>query len=679
MRRYGFTSLLALLFASSPALAQNGSITGTVTSADGAQPVAGVQVTVAGTQLGALTNENGRYTISVQPGTYTVRATRIGFAPDSLAGIAVTAGTATTANFQLKPLAVMLTGTVVIGYGTREARDVTGSVAKVTSADFNTGRVVSPEQLIQAKVPGVQVISNNQPGGGIAVRIRGGTSVKSSNDPLFVVDGVPLAVGGGVSDGANALSFLNPDDIESITVLKDASATAIYGSRGANGVVLITTKSGGQGSQVTYDVSASQSTVARDPNLLNAEQLRAAVQAQEPSRMGIIGDASTDWMNAIERTATGQQHNLAFSGGRDEMRYRLSLGYLDQGGVVKGSNAERVSAALNYSDIMFDHKLEVRANLKGSRSHDTFTPDGVVGAALAMLPTQPIRTSSGSFFEWSNPLGPNNPVSDLTLLTDRGTEYRSVGNIEAKYHAPFLDGLSATVRGGYDVARAERTSFSPSTAQGQLEASLGGTFARNNPSQLNTVLEVFGDYSKDLDRLQSNVDVTAGYTYEDFHYDSTRVFAQGLSTDLLGSNGIPGATTEQNFLDVQDNLLISFFGRVNYTLRDKYLLTASLRRDGSSKFGPSHQWGVFPSAAVAWRIGNEPFMQNVGWLSDLKLRLSWGRNGNQAFPNYLAYSSYAFGSSLAMAQFGNQFVTTIRPSAVDPNIKWEQTTSTDAG
>lgn len=680
MQRPGITSVLALLLASSPALAQTGSITGTITSADGAQPIAGVHVTIVGAQASALTRDDGRYTIAVQPGTYTVRAARLGFEPDSLAGIVVAAGATATANFQLRPTAAALTEVVVIGYGTREARDVTGAVAKVTAADFNTGRIVTPEQLIQAKVPGVQVISNNDPAGGVTLRLRGGTSVNASNDPLFVVDGVPLSVGGGVSAGQNPLSFLNPNDIESIAVLKDASATAIYGSRGANGVVVITTRTGAPGTQVTYDVSASASSVVRAPNMLDAAQYRAAVQQYQPTNLAIIGDASTDWMKAVQRTAAGQEHNLAFSGGREDMRYRLSLGYLDQGGVVRGTNAERVSAALNYSDRMFGDQLEVRANLRGSRSHNSFTPGGVVGAATAFAPTQPIRTSTGSYFQWDNLiLGANNPMSDLELLTDRGVQYRSVGDLETRYNARFLEGLSATVRAGYDVARAERTSFTPSIARGQAPPPMGGNFTRNSPSQLNLLLETFGTYTKQLDRLESTIDLTAGYTYEDYQTETTRAVAQGLSTDLLGPNGIPGATVQQNSVDVQENLLVSFFGRVNYTLRDKYLLTASVRRDGSSRFGPANQWGVFPSAAVAWRLGNEPFMREVGWLSDLKLRLSWGINGNQAFSNYMAYSSYTVGGTLAQVQFGNEFVTTIRPSAVDPNIKWEQTASTDVG
>src|SRR5690349_12693173 len=419
-----------------------------------------------------------------------------------------------------------------------------GVVATVDSTQFNTGRVVSPEQLITAKVPGVQIVDNNEPGGEINIRIRGGTSVTSSNEPLFVLDGVPLPVGGGVKDGRNALNFLNPQDIESVTVLKDASATAIYGSRGANGVVLITTKSGGQGgTQVTYSASVSSSTVAREADLLDAAQFRSAVTTFAPENVSKLGTANTDWRGQIQRSAIGQDHLLALAGGRDDLRYRLSLGYLDQNGILEGTTSKRTSAALTYSDNVLNKKLEVHANIKASRTNDDFTPNGVLGAATAFAPTQPIRTSSGTFFQWQDPLGTNNPISDLRLVSDEGTTDRSVGSIESKYTIPFVTGLSATVRGGYDYARAQRTNFSPSTSQGQIETSGGGSFSKNNPSQLNTLLELFGNYNRRFDSFRSTVDVTGGYTYEDFSYDSTRALATGLSTNLLGPNGIPGAKT----------------------------------------------------------------------------------------------------------------------------------------
>ena len=679
MWRTAFVVLTATVVVGAPVLAQTGRITGKVTSAEGARPIPGAQVVVAGTTTGAVTRDDGRYTITVQPGRYTVRALRLGFAPDSVTGLTVTANGETTADFSLATSAATLSNIVVVGYGTQEARNSTGAVASVDSTQFNTGRVVSPEQLIQAKVPGVQVIGSNEPGGTVNIRIRGGTSVTSSNEPLFVLDGVPLPVGGGVNAGRNPLNFLNPSDIENMTVLKDASATAIYGSRGANGVVLITTKSGAQGMQLSYSGSVSTSTVAREADLLDATQFRSAVTQYAPENTSKLGTASTDWRGAIQRSGFGQDHLVALAGGRDDLHYRASLGYLNQDGVLEGSTAQRTSLALSYGDLVLNHSLDVRANIKGSRTDDRFTPNGVLGAATSFAPTQPIRNASGSYFQWADPLGANNPLSDLELLTDEGTEYRSVGNLETKYQLPWVTGLSATARGGYDYATAQRTSFSPSTAQGQLENSTGGTFSENTPGQLNTLLELFGNYNHQFTKYSSNLDVTGGYTYENFQYDSTRALAVGLSTDLLGPNGIPGSKTQQTFLDTQESRLVSFFGRANLSLKDKYLLTGSVRRDGSSKFGPDNQWGIFPSAAFAWRVIDEPFMKNVGWLSDLKLRLSWGVNGNQAFNNYLAYSTYTVGTNLAQVQFGDEFVTTIRPSAVDPDIKWEETTSTNVG
>ena len=679
MRRSYVVGVMALLFTSGRLLAQGGTISGKVTSAGDGQPIPGVTILVAGTNAGALTKDDGRYTITLQPGTYTVQARRIGFAPDSVTGVTVTAEASGTANFALQARAAQLAQMVIIGYGTVSAKDVTGSIATVGTEEFNKGRIVSAEELIQAKIPGVQVINNNEPGGGIAIRVRGGTSVNASNDPLFVIDGVPLAVGGGVNDGRNPLSFLNPDDIASITVLKDASATAIYGSRGANGVVIVTTKTGSPGSQVSYSVTASGSNVVRETSLMNASQFHDAVAQFAPTNLPVIGDANTNWQNAIQRDAFGQQHDLAFAGGRDMMSYRVSLGYLNQQGVIKGTDAKRASLSFNYNDHFLSDQLEVHTNLKGSRGRDDFTPTGVIGSAIAFAPTQPIFLPSGAFMQYSNTLGTNNPVADLSQLYDQGTSYRSVGDVEVNYHVPFISGLTATVRGGYDYGRAERTTFAPSFSQAQFEQHLGGTFTRNNPSQINTLLETFGDYKHRFENIKSDLDFTGGYTYEKFSYDSTRAFAQGLTTDLLGSGGIPGATTQINSLDEQEARLISFFGRGTFTYMDRYTIIGSVRRDGSSKFGPAHQWGVFPAVAASWRIIDEPFMQNQTKLSDLKLRASWGVNGNQSFPNYLFYSSYQIGDQLAQALFGNELVTTIRPSGVDTTIRWEETRSTDIG
>lgn len=686
MWRIGFVCLVATIFVTDPALAQAGRISGTVTSTDGARPIAGAQVRVVGTRFGALTRDDGRYTITVQPGTYTLRVTRIGFTPDSMTGVVVTVDAPATADFRLQPAAVRLAGVVSIGYGTQEVRDKTGAVDVVSSDEFNTGRVVSPEQLIQSKVAGVQVVDNNEPGGGMSVRIRGASSINASSEPLYVVDGVPLQVGGGISDGdlarpgRNPLNFLNPSDIESISVLKDASAAAIYGSRGTNGVIIIKTKRGNAGSkQVTFGSTVSQSVVTGGPDLLNASQFRAAVQQFAPTNVTKLGTANTNWRDAVQHNAIGKEQQLAVSGGRDDMNYRLALGYLDQSGVLLSTGLRRLSTSFNYADKLFD-KIDLTANLKGSRTDDHFTPGAVLGNATAFDPTQPIRTSTGSYFEWADNLAPGNPLAELALISDRGTTYRSVGNLESKYHLPFIEGLSTTLNLGYDLASAKRTTFTPSVERSQIVSGNGGNFYRTTPSQVNTVLDLYGNYVRKFDEYRSDVDLTAGYSYERSRGDYPAITVNGLTSDLLGPNGIPASTKAPlPTLFVDESRLASFFGRVNYTLADKYLTTLSVRRDGSSKFGPSNQWGVFPAAAFAWRLSEEPFMKRFSQVSDLKLRLSWGVNGNQSFSNYLYTSSYTLGNGLAQAQFGDQWVTTIRPSAVDPNIKWEQTTSTNVG
>ena len=684
MSRTGFVGLVAALVAvGSPALAQTGRIDGTVTAAEGARPLPGVQVRVVGTTAGAVTREDGAYTITVQPGTYTLRATRIGFAPDSVTGVVVTAGGSATADFRLQVSATQLQAVVSVGYGTQEARDRTGAVQAVTAEEFNPGRVVSPQELIRAKVPGVQVVDNNEPGGGIQLRIRGGTSDNASNEPLYVVDGVPLQVGGGTSAGRNPLNFINPNDIENVSVLKDASATAIYGSRGANGVVIITTKTGGADvPQFTYSTTVSSSRPEGGPSLVTAAQYRAAVAEYAPANDTVLGGANTNWLDLVQRNATGMEHNLGFSGQREDMNYRLSLGYLDQDGVLQGTRVQRLSASINSDDHFFGDRLTLRTHLKGARTKDWFTPGGVLGSAVAFPATQPVRTAGGDFYEFGVNLAPNNPLAELALVQDEGTTLRSVGNVEAEYALPFLAGLSATVRAGYDVARANRTTFSPSTLKSQIEnGSNPGNITRSSPEQLSTVLDAYATYERELAWLSSTLDVTAGYSAERFRGDSSQFFAQGLSTNLLGPNGVPLAVETRPSYDVNESRLLSGFARVNWNVLDRYLFTATVRRDGSSRFAEDNQYGTFPSVAVAWRALEEPFLGGLRGtaLSDLKVRLSWGKNGNQAVGNYLAFTTYTLGQATAQAQLGNQFVSTIRPSASDPDLRWEQTTSTNLG
>jgi iron complex outermembrane receptor protein len=680
MRRTGFAFVAGLLCLADVLHAQAlGRITGTVAANDGSGPIASARVVVSGQRIGTVTRDDGRYSLEVRPGTYRLSALRIGYAPDSTT-VTVTAGGVATANFNLRPTGAVIAAVTVVGYGNQEERQRTSAVESVDEREFQTGRIVSPEQLIAAKVAGVQIVPSNEPGGGIAVRIRGGTSINASNDPLYVVDGVPLQVGGGLSAGRNPLNFINPNDVENISVLKDAAATAIYGSRGANGVVLITTKKGVSGQQsVVYTANVSSSSAINLPAMLNAEQFRAAVQQFAPQSAGLLGQANTDWQNAVLRTAPGMEHNLAISGGQNFSRYRLSLNALDQGGVLRGTDLTRYGFGLNYGDRLLDDRLDVQLSLKGTRQLDVFTPGGVLGNSLAMAPTQPITNPDGSFFNWNRSLAPNNPLSDLALISNRGTTYRSVGSIEAKYSLPWVTGLSATVRTGYDFANASRTEFVPTNAQGQQFNQRPGLFGTNDFRQNNTLLEVFGNYNRRIEALKGDVDITGGYTWEQQNSVFPGFSAESLSSNALGPNGVATAGFRNVGTDVQESRLISFFTRANYSIADKYLFSASIRRDGSSRFGASNQWGWFPAFSAAWRLSDESFMRGAGWLSDLKLRASWGVNGNQQIPNYQQFAVFGIANPNALYPIDGQFVPGIRPNAIDPNIKWEQTASTNIG
>ena len=676
-----FRALLGCLLGAAPLGAQGptGTVAGRVVDAATQRPLSGARVVVAGTQRRTVSRADGGFVLTGVPsGPQRVRASMLGYGSQQQA-VTVAGGATTTAQFALQPEAVALEELVAVGYGTQRREATTGSVATVSAEQADVGRVVSPEELLQGRVAGVQVINSGEPGGVTNLRIRGGTSVSSSNEPLFVVDGVPLPVGGGLSAGRNPLNFINPEDIQSLTVLKDAASTAIYGSRGANGVVLIETKSGTtRGPQFTYGTSVSQSNVTRRPDLLTAEEFRKAVAENAPEKTSLLGGASTDWYDAVLRSGTGQEHTLAVAGTGDAMNYRLSLGYLGQEGVVQGSSTERISGSLNYNHVLFNDRLSVRAHLRGARTEDDFTPGGVLGSAAAFAPTQPIETDAG-FFEWTqHSLAPNNPLAELALAVEEGLTNRTIGNVEGQYRLPFLTGLTATGRLGYDFATSERRNFRPSTMRSEIETSSLGFVDRSNPSELTTLFEGFANYVTAFG-TDSDVDATAGYSYESFRGDYPYFFGRGLSTDLLGPNAVPTARERNNRLDVTERRLASFFGRLNYTFRDRYLLTLSVRHDGSSRFGPANQWGTFPAAALGWRISDESFMDGIEAVSDLKLRASWGVNGNQAFGDYLWISSYQFSDAFARAQFGNEFVNTIRPSAVDPNIKWEETTSYNLG
>ena len=659
----------------------SGNIAGRVTDATSQEPLPGVSVFVG--SRGTLTDAQGRYRLAGVPaGARLVRAITTGF-KETGQTVTVTAGQTVSADFALETEAIALSGLVVVGYGTQRAANVTGSVKQVNAEQFNTGRVVSPQELIQSKVSGVQVIDNNEPGGGKSIRIRGATSINASSDPLFVVDGVPLASGsgGGLSAGRDALNFLNPADIESITVLKDAASAAIYGANAANGVVMITTKQGERRIGVEYTGSVSGSTITRRPEMLSAAEFRAAVQQYAPQNVTQLQNANTNWFDEVVRNGVGQEHNVAFTSAGEASTYRLSFGYLDQDGIIEGTTVQRLSASLNYNQRLFEDRLRVRSSLKGSRSKDYFTPGGVLSNAAQMGPTQPVNdpTRSTGFYDWpGNQLtSADNPAAILAFAQDEGTTYRSIGNVQAEYALPFIEGLRANVSLGFDITKATRETFTPGVLHSQIKTGTGGVLHRRDETFQSGLLETYLNYTAPA-IIPGTLELTGGYSYSQGHGEYPKMTATGLTTDLLETGAIPAARTIQNDLWIDDNKLISFFGRANYNWNDRILLTASLRRDGSSRFGTDNAWGTFPAVALAWRLTDASFVQNVG-LSDLKLRGSWGKTGNQSFANYQQYTTYQVGDPQSQIWFGDQYVSTIRPSAADPNIKWEETDAYNFG
>ncbi|MBA9077825.1 SusC/RagA family TonB-linked outer membrane protein [Rufibacter quisquiliarum] len=672
---------LALLVASSGAVsAQQRNVSGTVRG-EGGTPLIGVTVLVKGTSTATATDVNGGFTLSVPGNNATLVFSYIGYLNQEVA-----VGSQSNVSVTLLTDAKALEEVVVVGYGTQRREDVSGSIATVDSKDFQKGNVTTPEQLITGKVAGVQITSNGgQPGAGSTIRIRGGASLNASNDPLFVIDGVPLT-GYGISGATNPLSLINPNDIESMTILKDASATAIYGSRASNGVVLVTTKKGTSGKPtVNFNTQFIVSEVTKKVDVLNADEFRAYVNANgTDAQKALLGGSTTDWQDEIYQTAIGTDNNLSVSGAFKDMPYRISAGYLNQQGVLRTDKFERKSAAISVTPRFLDDHLKVDINLKGSLTNTRFANQGAIGAAVAFDPTQPVRTENqfGNFYEWVskddkgnillNPNAPRNPVSLLELRNDRSEVQRSFGNAQIDYSFHFLPELHANLNLGYDIAKGQGTVFVP--AEAAQSFSVRGVNNQYLQRVNNKVLEGYLNYNKDITSIKSNVNATAGYGYynnqtKTYNYPSYNAAGEVLE----GSN-------PKFPYDIPENTLISYYGRLIYTLNDKYIFTGTIRTDGSSKFSPDVRWGVFPSASLAWRVSEEAFLKNFSSLSDLKLRVSYGITGQQeGIANYSYQPVYGLGVESAQYQFGGNYYYTYAPVAYDADIKWEQTATTNVG
>lgn len=654
-------------------------VTGRVVNPSGAG-LTGVSVTVKNASTGTSTANDGSFSLSVPADATTLVISSVGYSNQE-----VTIGDQTTRNITLQTNAGTLNEVVVVGYGTQRRRDLTGSITTVTAKDFQKGVITTPEQLIAGKVAGVQVTSNGgAPGAGSSIRIRGGASLNASNDPLIVVDGVPLT-SGGVSGSANALSLINPNDIESFNVLKDASATAIYGSRASNGVIIITTKKGTRGKPVfNFNTQLSAAVNTKQVDVLSANEFRNLINTKGDSlQKTLLGTANTNWQNEIYETAFAQDNNLSVRGSLKNIPYRASAGFLNQDGVLKGGNLKRGSAALSLSPRFLDDHLRVDINLKGALTKNRFADQGAIGSAVIFDPTQPVRTNSkryGGFFEWLNPSAgfvPNsnsarNPVGLLEQREDESTVKRSIGNVQFDYKMHFLPDLRANLNLGYDLSKGEGTIFVPDSAASQYLRK--GQSTEYKQERNNKLLEAYLNYTKDITSINSRVDALLGYSYQDFK-NTNYNFAD------FNAYGDTIANSTPNFLfDEPQYTLVSFYGRLNYSYKGRYLFTASLRRDGSSRFTEENRWGLFPAAAVAWNILEEGFLKDSRIFSGLKLRLGYGVTGQQEGIGYYDYISYySLSNATAQYQLGNTFYNMYRPGGYYANRKWEETQTYNAG
>ncbi|MBG8555652.1 SusC/RagA family TonB-linked outer membrane protein [Hymenobacter guriensis] len=672
----------------------SGSVSGRIVDEKG-QAMPGVTVLIEGTSLGNSTNAEGQFSISNVPdGPHVLVVSFVGYNTQRLPFTTV-AGQNTALTATLAENTTLLNEAVVVGYGTARREDVTGSIATVTSRDFVKGQVTSPEQLIQGKLAGVQITTGGgAPGEVSTIRIRGGSSLSASNDPLIVIDGVPVE-NSGINGAGNPLSLINPNDIETFTVLKDASATAIYGSRASNGVIIITTKKGveGEKTRVNFNTQVARSENYGKVDVLTGDAYRtlvknAVAQGKIPADRAsefYLGNANTDWQDAIYQTAWTTDNNLSVTGSVKRMPYRVSVGYLDQDGTLKTGNLKRNSASVGLSPRLLDNHLRVDVNVKGTWSDYQFADQGAIGGAVRYNPTKPIYSGDASkfngYFEWLDPadginpypLTDRNPLALLTDKRDRSTVKRSLGNIQLDYSLHFLPDLHANLNLGYDISRSAGTVFVPEASS--VAYNVKGLNNQYKQEKNNKLLETYLKYNKEIGGQR--VEALAGYSYQDFYTHSPFFFSRTAAGELLDPTALAGNPYKSQYT------LLSFYGRVNYSFNDRYLLTGTLRADGSSRFSPDNRWGYFPAASVAWRINKESFLANSQTVSDLKLRFSYGRTGQQDVAgvagDYPYLRSYNLGGGSVRQIFGNDTIRTLRAGGQDPNLKWEETATYDAG
>jgi iron complex outermembrane receptor protein len=675
------TGIIVLLLISQVTFAQNKVITGKVTDSKDGSGVQGATVSVKGTKTATQTTADGSFSISVPADTKTLVVSSVGFATQeiSVEGKAFVDISLVVTNTTLNEV-------VVTGYGSIKRKDLTGSIATVSSKDFVKGPLVSPEQLINGKVPGVQITTGGgAPGAGSRIRVRGTSSLSASNDPLIIIDGVPVDQQSGISGAANPLALINPNDIESFNVLKDASATSIYGNRATNGVIIITTKKGKSGKlKVGFSTQNAISVIGKKIDMMNAEEFTALIKSKgNAAQNALLGTnpASTNWQDLIYQKAFQTDNIISLTGGLGNFPYRASLGYLNQDGTLRTGNLQRVSTSLNINPRLLKNMLKIDLSFKGTFTKTTFANEGAIGTAAFFDPTKPVNRSDGRFggyWEWlannNQPegLAPKNPMGLLNLREDKSNVNRFITNLQADYTLPFFRSMRINVNVGIDRSKGEGTVFIPDSAA--MAYVRGGVNNQYEQTKTNKLLEAYLNYGKDIKALKSRVDAMVGYGYQDFKRESPN-FPDNRAN---GTQFAPAAP----FPFETQNTLISFFGRLDYNLMGRYILRANIRRDGSSRFSKDNRWGTFPSVAFAWRITDEPFFKrNPGkLLSDLKFRIGYGETGQQEIGGDYPYLPiYTLGTQTAQYQFGSQFYQVYRPNGYDANIQWETSTTFNMG
>lgn len=656
-------------------------VTGVVVDENG-EPLVGATVFQSGSTKAATSDVNGHFTLSVSGNDAQVQISYLGYKKEVIKVPA-------TGELMVKltPQSNNLNEAVVIGYGVQRKSDLTGSVSNISSKDFNEGVINSPEQLINGKVSGVQIVNGGgSPSAGSTIRIRGGASLNASNDPLIVLDGVPMEVGGSVSGSGNFLSLINPNDIESMSILKDAASTAIYGSRASNGVIIITTKKGTDTKRpkINFSTTNALSTRTKTADMISRDEMYNLVNTYgtDVQRSLLNDGVNTDWNDEIFKTAFSTDDNLSIAGNIAEtLPYRVSLGYSNQDGILKTDNVTRYTGSLSLTPSLFDNHLRIKVNAKGTYSDNRFANTNAIWGGATHNPCSPIYSGTDAFLGYYEAADANgvpitgatgNPVGLLNNYKSTSDVYRFIGSFDADYKMHFLPELHAHLTLGYDYSKGEGDIYVPREAY-QYYNTGGRNYSYGPQKNTNKLLTFYFNYNKYFESIKSSLDITVGYDYQFWKYTNA-AYTEWNDMD-------PAEQQTTSAADDQRHVLLSYYGRINYSYDSKYLLSFSMRRDGSSRFSPDTRWGSFPSVSLAWKVSEENFFAPLKPIfSNFKLRASYGVTGQQdGIANYSYMPLYTISQSGAYYMFGGTPIATYRPSAYNSNLKWETTKAWNVG